>query len=471
MPVSTTDTLYTSQVRELISSFYNEKGDIPSVVTDAMEFFAQYREQLSHKKSLLEALDSADTEDEKTFVSQALQNLERAIETARSVRVHRIEQFALQLLALSEGDSESETHTASAKLLGTLLLITAGNQGKFARQHKKLKPIYKAVLSLRLADALFKEGNVKHSYLQVHQQSSTRFSGNAYWRAKWQREIAIPLIKAALLQDIGLYHPDAQSVLLGPEQNKDEFRLLAEDERKQLLKLNLQHSLFYVKNGIGLPTDTSSSEDESTAPSHAEKQALNFALEVIQDATILKNHVGDLIKIPQIYASFVLSTKSDYSRKDLPKAYMVIKSLIEKGQLNKRIATNFLHMVGYFPQGFGITYIATDMQGNIKDGYEYAIVNRLFPENPAEPRVRTVSRNLNFIVSGKNTVISRDHNLYFLSNTKKIQRIDKARLQELVSSLSSDGAQSNVENLVPQYWEPHDFFADKKHQNLWTTNQ
>lgn len=467
MAISTTDSMFTAQVKELVGLFYSDKSKTCSVVGDAIEFFDSYSEQTAKTKQLKESLDKA-KEEERSKLEKQLKTHEKSVIEVVDARVDRLEQFALQLLHIIEGDSEAETLNASAKFLGTLLLITAGNQGKFARQHKILKPIYKAVLALRLADAMFKEGNVKHSYLQIHQHCLTRFSGNNYWREKWQVEIAIPLIKAALLQDIGLYHPAAQSVLLGPEKDKDEFRLLEEDERKLLLKLNLQHSLLYLRHGAGIPSIVANTHQEYEERLAVKEGALNFALEVVQDATILKNHVGDLIKIPQIYASFVLSTKSDYSRKDLPKGYMVIKSLIEKGRLNRRIATNFLQMVGYFPQGFGVTYIATDMQGNIKDGYEYAIVNRLYPDNPSEPRVRGVSRNLNFIVSGKDMVITRDLNLYFVANTKKIQRIDKTRLKELVDSLSGGEANDNVENLVPQFWEPYDFFAEKKYQNIWT---
>jgi len=46
---------------------------------------------------------------------------------------------------------------------------------------------------------------------------------------------------------------------------------------------------------------------------------------------------------------------------------MLIEQLAKKGSLNKQLAEDFLSIVGYFPQGFGITFIPTNENDQEKD--------------------------------------------------------------------------------------------------------
>lgn len=469
MPTNQLDTGYTQQVKELILHFFDNRGRAPSLVSDAEAFYLSFAAETKKRDAILQKIESADTEEQTALAQDKLKLHDKAANDSRLERLERVNQFTNKLIDLTEGNSETDTFNATAKFLGTLLLITDNSDDSFVRQHQILKPIYKAALALRLADSLLALGNIRHSYLGKYIDSHSRFKGNRHWKQRWRTELAAPLIKAALLQDIGLYHPQAKIILHGEQKDKNEFRVLTDKERKTLLKLNLQYSLAYLKRGLGVPAIPADTRQERDQKLFIEEQALEFALEAIQDATILKNHVGDLIKIPQIYTSFVLSTKVDYSKKDLPKGYMVIEQLMKKQALDTRIAGCFLKMVGYFPQGFGITFISFDDQGNLKDGYEFGIVNRLRPKNPAEPTLRAVTRNLRYISSGRDVVVKKTENLYFSSNHKKIQRIDKERLNEILKQLSG-GKQLSADDMIPQFWEPYDFFLEKKHQNLWNFN-
>ena len=465
------DTSYTQQVKELVAQFHDNKKYAHTVVSDAREYFSNAAKYNAQKKDLTEDYQKAASDNAKALLKDKLKQLDLTSEGERLERVDRLNQFTDKFLSLTDADSESETRIASAKFLGTLLLITDAHKDDLPQQHQLLKPLYKAALALRLVDDVLAKGNIKHSYLGKYIDSLSRYTGNQFWLERWKQELAFPIVKAALMQDIGLYHPAAEDVLYGNSKDKDPFRLLDELERKMLLKLNLQHSLAYLKLGLGIPIIPANTKQEREKHNFIEQQALDFALETIQDATILKNHVGDIIKTPQIYSSFVLSTKSDYNRKDVPKGYMVIEQLMKNGTLEQRIATCFLKMVGYFPQGFGIAYIATDDQGTPKDGFEFAVVNRLYPDSPSEPRVRSVSRNRSFITSGKDLIIKKAQNLFFQSNHKKIQRIDKTRLKEIMSQLSGGQSNNAAEELIPQFWEPYDFFSEKKNQSIWTTRQ
>ena len=81
--------------------------------------------------------------------------------------------------------------------------------------------------------------------------------------------------------------------------------------------------------------------------------------------------------------------------------------------------------------------------------------------------MRLVTRNLTFIRSNKDLAVSRNNNLYFQSNHKKLLTVNKERLNEILSNLTGGPEDKNVNNLIPQLWEPFDFFSKKQNQNLW----
>ncbi|WP_246223239.1 hypothetical protein [Alteromonas profundi] len=390
------------------------------------------------------------------------------IEDMRLARLQRLENVSDKLIALCEGDNWQETQQLSAKFLGTLLLLTRGTEGNFASLHQRFKPLYKAVLTLRLADRLLEHDTIGHNYLSKYRDSLSRFRGNRYWREKWRLELGIPLISAAILQDIGLQSPAALTLLKGENQQLDEFRLLDEGQRKDLLKLNYHFTMKYVSEGLGIPAYVGNVREERDRFIQTHEEVSRFLQALVKDAFISKSGLGEILKIPQIYVSIVLSTKSDYSRKSLPKGYLLIEQLAKKGALNKKLAKDFIGLVGYFPQGFGITFIPLNDNGEEKKQYECAIVTELNPKNPAEPMCKVVTRNQKYTTNGGFDIVTKSSNLYFPANRKKLMRMGEKRLNEIMSQLSGNFSADAVENLVPSFWEPHDYFSYKKHQNLWS---
>ena len=257
----------------------------------------------------------------------------------------------------------------------------------------------------------------------------------------------------------------------GENGDLDEFRLLEESQRKDLLKLNYHFTLKYLSEGLGLPKYVGNNKEERDRFVQTHKEANEFLQQLVKDAFVSKTGLGEIVKIPQIYVSIVLSTKSDYSRMSLPKGYMLIEQLAKKGGLNKQLAQDFVELVGYFPQGFGITYIPMNEKGHEKDQYECARVIGLNPANPAEPLCKVVTRNQKYITSGTQEIIPKGRNLYFPANRKKLMRVGKDRLSEIMSQLSSNFTPDALDDLVPSFWEPYDFFGFKKHQNLWAKNK
>lgn len=468
------DNIYTQQVKHLLSLVYPQESGFGSIFEDARHYFSLSTTLEQHtadlKAQLLKLKDRKDKEVLAEQITQQIKNNTQKLEEERLARLERLETVCSKIISLCEGETWAETQQLSAKFLGTLMLLTRGADGNFARVHQRYKPIYKAVLTLRLADRLLDHDTIAHSYLSKYREAISRFRNDQYWKEKWKTELGIPLISAALLQDIGLQSPAALTILKGPDGDLDEFRLLDDSQRKDLLKINYHFTMKYLAEGLGIPKYTGNIKDERDRFIKVHSDASSFLQQLVKDAFLSKTGLGELVKIPQIYVSIVLSTKSDYTRLDLPKGYLLIEQLAKKGSLNKHLAQDFTNLVGYFPQGFGITFIPTNEKGQEKNQYEYAIVVGLNPAKPAEPICKVVTRNQKFVTSGAQEVIDKSRNLYFPANRKKLMRLGEARLGEIMAQLSNNFTQNSLDELVPSFWEPHDFFGFKKHQNLWTKN-
>lgn len=465
------DSIFTQQVKQLINMIYPKDTGYGSVFEDASHYFSLTPSLEQHIEDLKVQLKRIEGNKKKEVLAEQLakqiKNSTEKLEEERLARLERLDDVSTKIIELCEGDNWQETQQLSAKLLATIMLLTRGPEGNFAGVHMRFKPLYKAVLTLRLVDRLLEHDTIAHKYLSKYREAASRFRGNRYWRDKWKIELGRPLITAALLQDIGLQSPAAQTILKGENGDLDEFRLLEESQRKDLLKLNYHFTLRYLSNGLGQPNYVGNNKEERDRFNQTHKEANEFLLSLVKDAFVSKTGLGEIVKIPQIYVSIVLSTKSDYSRMSLPKGYMLIEQLAKKGGLNKQLAQDFVELVGYFPQGFGVTYIPVNEKGQEKDQYECAIVIGLNPANPAEPLCKIVTRNQKYITSGAQEIIPKGRNLYFPANRKKLMRVGQERLGEIMSQLSSNFTPDAIDDLVPSFWEPYDFFGFKKHQNLW----
>jgi len=467
------DSNFTQQVKQLLDLVYPKEPGYGSVYEDARHYFSLTPELEKHIEDLKSRINKVDKNPKgEALAEQLSKKLKQAtskLDQERLARLQRIEDVSSKLIALCEGDSLQETQLLSAKFLGTLMLLTRGREGHFARIHQRYKPLYKAVLMLRLVDKLLDHDTISNPYLSKYRDSMSRFRGNRYWQDKWRVELGIPLISAALLQDVGLQSPAALAILRGEDNDLDEFRLLEESQRKDLLKINYHFTKKYCES-LGIPPYVGNNKEERDRFIQARNDADNFFQQLVKDAFLSKTGVGEILKIPQIYASIIFSTKSDYSRKSLPKGYLLIEQLAKKGALNAKLAQDFISIVGYFPQGFGVTFIPTNENGHEKDQYECAVVVGLNPIDPASPVCKVVTRNQTYISGGQQEVVDKSRNLYFPANRKKLMRVGEARLKEIMSQLSSNLTADALNELIPSFWEPYDFFSFKRHQNLWNKN-
>lgn len=371
------------------------------------------------------------------------------------------------LILLSEGCDQQETQNNSAKVLGTLLLLSPQEGSRLATLHQKLKPAYKAVLALRLLDKLLIEKEISNPYIMQQLGTSERFGKTGTDLSPFQRGAGIAIVVAALIQDIGLQHPAAQLILKGPQGDLDEFRVLDNDDRLALLKINYQQTLNYLTHGIGLASYSGNSREEKALFDENELQRFQFIKTLLNDSVKPKLPEGHLLKIPQIYASVIFSTKPDSNLSNLPKATLVLDKAAEMKAVEAKFTDYFISIVGHFPQGFGITYIPKDNDNQDLDRYEYAIVYALNPSNPFVPICRSATRHLTFNSVGKRILVPVSNNLYFATTRKKFANISPERLEEILKKLCSNFEERKNLELIPSHWNPYTYFGYKKFQNLW----
>lgn len=393
-------------------------------------------------------------------------------EEASLRRFRQLKELCLAVLALTEGESFEETNQLSAKFLGTIQLLSPSSGKQMAVLNQRFKHVYKGVLSLRLLDRLLLDNELHNEYVLAKVRAEkeklalpTMGYGESY--SPFKHDVQVPLLMAAILQDIGTYHPESLKILCGPDGDLDEFRVLEDDARIALLKINYRETLQYVLKGLACDRYVGNSKTERELFNKNEQDKQNFLYSLLKHAVKPEEGIGNLLKIPQIYTSVVLSSKSNHSYESLPKVALVLQSGVERGFYHKTAVEALLRITGMFPQGFGVTYIPKDSDKRDLDRYEYAIVVSLYPEAPDMPICRSATRNLTFSQTGTNVVIGIENNLYFPQARQKLEVMSKERLLEILSKLVSNFEERKNMALLPKYWYPDEYFSYGKNQNLW----
>jgi hypothetical protein len=473
------NTIYTETVIDILNAVQSPLGE-ESLHQHAQDYFenidankakvARLREQIS---LLVGKLNSASKDDHKQIMARLvsleteLKNENTRQESLRIKRLNHVLMICLKTITASENKDFDSTQQRSSKFLGTTLLLSPGHGEELSEAHNRMKPAYKAVLSLRLLDKLLIDKETTNKHILEHYEAANRYDIQNFFDNTFAHTVVLPIMLAALLQDIGLLHPQLIAIQKG-EEGTDLFRVLEPKERTNMLKLSHNYTLQYMIEGLGLFSHTGDSKERRAEFEILEKKRLQFQAQLLKDAFSPELGIGDFIKIPQIYASVVLSTKRDYQRKNLPTAAILIDQLGQKKAINGASAKTFISIVGYFPQGYGISYIPTDLRGFEIKSYEFCIVISLNPANPQEPICRKVTRNLAYIVSGESETIKKTVNLHYALTRKKITKVDNARLTQILKSLRHNFDPKDVPDMVPTYWEPYEYFFMGKRQNLWT---
>ena len=471
---------YSRAVSALINRVYDATPVADSIYEQAILYFQQELNQQAEKTELAQQVmlfenrqqqvsqrDLALVERNLKQAQGEQQSFQQARDDEANIRISALKRLCRDILDLCQGETVDETNLLSAKLLGTIQLLSPTEGKNVAASNQKSKHLYKAVLSLRLLDKLLADGELNNAYVQQRFAASKgkKVAKDDY--DPFRDDVQIPLLIAALLQDIGSCHPDAQLILKGADGNADEFRVLDNEERMALLQISYRESLKYVTQGLGLEKYSGNSKQERDSFKLRETERQNFVVMLLKNAVKPEHGIGNLLKIPQIYTSVVLSTKSSLAYDTLPKVALVLEKGVEKGVYSKVAVDALICITGVFPQGFGVTYIPKDSDRQDLDRYEYAIVTGLYPADIRQPICRMVTRNLTYNVSAQGCVISVDNNLYFPPARKKLEKISEERLLEILSKLVSNFEERKNMPLLPRCWHPDEYFSYVKNQNLW----
>ena len=442
-------THFTQQVHVLLSKIYGRSKLNDSVLERAISFFDA--QEFSTNNGSGEE-------------SSTLQELEQ---TARNSHILAI---CYEVIDLIEGDSFEETNRKSAQLLGTIQLISPTEGKKVAANNELCKSLYKAILCVRLLDRLLLDDNISDSNIsrilgEYPETSYKDFPAEA--RRRFSEQVKVPLIMAAILQDIGNYHSQSQTILKGEDNKQNPHRTLEPEQRKKLLQLSYKHTLNYLTDGIGRASYVGNSREERDQFVIDEQEKLTFVKRLLKSSVQPKQSIGNLLKVPQIYTSIILSTKDSYNYKVLPKVYQVLNKNAELGACSQNVVDSLYQITGMFPQGYGVIYMPEDEMGQLGDCYEYAVVNQLYPPVPEQPLCRMATRKLTFIGYGRNMEIKKQNNLYFPHMAKKVARLSKERLNEILELLASNFKERQELDLLPRCWHANEYFSIKTNQKLW----
>ena len=450
-------TNYTRQINNLLAKVYGRSAVQDSLLDQAVNYFTDE--------------EFRPTEEQKLTKESEAEKIKRIDRSSTLLSI------ALSIVELAEGHNFDETNRKSAQFLGTLQLLSPTEGKRVSENNEKSKSVYKAVLCLRLLDHLIIHEKIEDSYIKqfIVNMSSEQFKDFAsHDNEAYQRFVAqvkVPLIMAALLQDIGNYHPKAQDILYGEEGNLDPFRTLEVEQRKALLQINYRETLKYLVEGLGIPVFSGNTKDEREQFLIDEQDKTSFIRKLLKTSVNPKKSIGNVLKVPQIYTSIILSTKANYNYKLLPQVYQVLNKNAELGACEQEFVDALYAITGMFPQGYGVVYMPLGDFGDKSDCYEYAIVNRLYPKKPDQPLCRMTTRKLTYISYGQNINIANSSNLYFTETAKKLASLSKERLHEILELLSSNVKERKESDLLPRCWHANEFFSVKANQNLWNKSE
>lgn len=371
---------------------------------------------------------------------------------------------AERILLLSEGATQQETLTRSAKMLGSLQLIVPDETRRWREVQFSYKPIYRAVLALRLLGHALEHNQLTDSKWQSYYSARQLNTVDCQYRQHMQ----IPLIIAILLLDYGLLQASTAAILYGNTiQQLDPLRAMTNQERTEFNKVNQAARLELAQQGLQATPYQGHCKNEQLQHQQTQQSQLTLVQLLIQQMENPDSILGNIVKIPQVYSSVVLPGRNRFRYEALPKVALILKQAAKRQQLNALLVDQLLRITGIFPQGYGIAFLPKQLDISIQEKYELAIVNQLYPTSPEQPLCRVVTRYLQYRRGGNNCQISVEYNLYFKPARDKLTIMPEAKLRDILSKLSADWHPGQIRRLVPRYWQPQEFFSHPEQQNLW----
>ncbi len=419
--------MFITDVLKLLKTKYQ------ALIVDAETFFEEfedvylvYDKELARTREVNKQLDMIiafkkehgyyptikDQDDTKQYVSE-LQNIRfHAQEILDSVEPKVLGGFRRRMSMVNEIADiiiEQTTRDKDANKFLTTLVLRAPLPNDQARcpSNEKNKPLFMAALSVSLLKQLVKYHLIEDKYI-ISKVPAIRpddvddeiLNNHKDAFEEYNKDVLRPLIIAIILHEIGSYSHEADLIFKGKR-----FGTLSNSERRDLINITMSLTKRYLKYGLGQP-DKESFDVQQAADYKSAVQRYNF-METILDNYLKSEHpVGNLLRIPMIYASFLLSTKTSHTYASIYKAYDIVKSGVTKGLIYGPFAQAFLKMVGRFPLGCGIYFISKDTNQP-----EKAVVIGLNPKEPNTAIVKQLTRRQVKFEDHTQTSVSYKYNL------------------------------------------------------------
>lgn len=320
-----------------------------------------------------------------------------------------------------------DNHQMFSQFIGSMSLSTPLSEEKArCAINEKNKPVFIAALTVLLFDEIRQHQTFTSSYLADN--VSEIFSGVNQpllkkklaelpddIKMRYREELLKPIAKAAVLQSIGSYSTEAEAIYEG-----DRFKYLKQDERNSLIQVINEKTLSYLKQGIGIPTRPFNTKEEKKNFQEYEATKLQFILKLLQNKNEKNNELSDLLRIPVVYSSFILSTKEECSYQQCYDAYNIIEQGVASKDYNGEFGQLFLSIVGKFPIGSGLLFIS-----KINGQIERAMVSSIYPQHPYEPICKQITKGQVQALTQSEIVISQDTNIYFEAARKASEYDDE----------------------------------------------
>lgn len=449
------------------------KADYLILLDDAVKFFNEWDalygiyaketsriEEIEKQLSTIEAYKEEhgiypqikDQPDAESYIKELNQIRDRADMDLRDIKPKVIEGFQQRRTKLNRIAGTIANAVAKEKDANkfiTTMILRAPLESDHTRcaNNEKNKPIYMSALAARLLINLAEESKIDNEFITSRVPRLVPSKDNPKIQEPdpemlkiFKQDVLVPVIQAILIHNIGSYSIDADRIFRG-----NRFRMLDEKTRKSLVKIIYDNTLNYLKYGLGEPTDDVALQTNDAA---LEQEKFELTESLLKNYTTAQHPFGNILRIPMIYSSFMLSTKPKHDFNIVFKAYDILSSGIEKEVIYQPFTEAFQKMVGRYPLGTGIFFISKET--NLP---ERAVVIGLNPTEPSSAIVKQLTRRQLQFDDHTQVEVSRDYNLYY----------DAARK-------SSDFGPAYYQKQFPDsyFWNPAELWErDIDHVRFW----
>ncbi len=363
------------------------KNKYLALISDAQQFYAEFDDTVLTYQRELDRLNEAhnqletivafekangyypaikDQSDTELYLGELQNIVDKSKATVNSLEPKILGGFRRRTLMVNELADiiiENTLNEKDANKFITSLVLRSPLPQSHSRcpSNEKNKPIYIAAWSICLFHQLIKDKLIDDERIVALVPRMIEQADNEEVKEPdpemlnvYIKEVLRPIVSAALLHQIGSYSLEADSFYKG-----NRYRLLGDKERQGLISVIFSNTKKYIEFGLGKPDKEAFHNQQ--AEDYQNAMARYDLMESILDNYIKpSNAMGNLLRIPMIYASFLLSTKPKHDYSIIYKAYDIIKSGIEKDLIHAPFAKVFLKLVGQYPLGAGIYFISKE---------------------------------------------------------------------------------------------------------------